>query len=525
MTAPTVTYTSTSLGGREADRLYENALADVRAGFPLTVRSHVGGQEVGGAKQFSDTYPGDRDLLIARVEEAAPEVVDSAVAAARNGFGAWGRMPWTERVKLMLKVADRMERLRYELAATIAWETGKTRVEAVGEADESVELIRYYSRCYEESGGFAVAMGTSRELAASVMRPWGVWGVISPFNFPLALATGMISGSLLGGNTVVFKPASKVAATGARLVAIIHEVLPNGALQLVLGAGGRIGSALVDHPDIDGCAFVGSRGVGLSSLHRFTRSRPRPFIAETGGKNPVIVCESGDIEMASAGITRSAFSFGGQKCSATSRVYAHSSRYLDLVEALTESAVKLRVGDPHDPATDVGPLIDGEAVKRYVTSVEEAQLDGRLVAGSGRTATGALARGNYVTPAISADLSSDHPHFKEELFIPYIAVASFDSLDEALTMANDSNFGLTAGIFTGKAEEAQRFVEEIEAGTIYVNRAAGATSGAWPGAQPFGGWKDSGSSGRHALGPRYAMQFMREQSRTVADSAAVDLMR
>jgi 1-pyrroline-5-carboxylate dehydrogenase len=525
MDAPTVTYTSTTLGTPEADRLYEKALADLRATFPIRVRSHVGGEERPGALEYADTYPGDHELVIALVEEAPFALVESAQAVARKAFATWGRMPWTERVRLMRQVADRMESHRYELAATIAWETGKTRVEAVGEADEAVELIRYYSSCFERADGFAMAMGSSTERAASVLRPWGVWGVISPFNFPLALGTGMLAGVLLGGNTAVFKPASKVAVTGARLAAIMRQVLPEGTVQLLLGSGGAIGSAMVDHPDVDGFAFTGSRDVGLSSLARFSQKRPRPFIAETGGKNPVIVCKTANLEMAAAGITRSAFSFGGQKCSATSRVYVQSSRYLDLIEVLTESVAKLQVGDPHDAATDVGPLIDAGAAMRFVKTADEAKEAGRIVCGGARISSGKLARGHYVAPAISADLPPSHQHFKEELFLPYVAVASFETLDDAIAMANDSNYGLTAGIFTERSEEAQRFIDEIEAGTIYVNRAAGATSGAWPGAQPFGGWKDSGSSGRHALGPNYAMQFMREQSRTVSDKTAVDLTR
>jgi 1-pyrroline-5-carboxylate dehydrogenase len=514
--AQSVTYTSNDLGSDQANEAYEAALERVRRTFPQRAQGSVDGAAPPAARVTPDAFPGDTEILVAEVEEASPDQVDRAVAAARRAYGAWGRTPWTERVAVLRKVADRVEADRYDLAAVIAWETGKVRVEAVGEVDEAVQLIRYYADSVEAADGFAIRMGSEGERAQSVLRPWGVWGVISPFNFPLALATGMVAGALLGGNTVVFKPSSKTALTGRRLYDHLAAVLPDGTVQLLLGDGLAIGAAMVHHPGLDGFAFTGSRDVGVASIARFSAHRPRPFVGEMGGKNPVIVCASADLDSATRGIVRSAFSLSGQKCSATSRVYVDRSRAKQLVDRMAEATMSLPVGDPHRRDTFVGPVIDASARDRFSRVVERAGADGRIAAGGRVLQDGDMARGYYVEPTVATDLPLDHPHLRDELFLPYVVVASVASLDEALREANAVPYGLTAGIFTQDRAEADRFLEEIEAGTVYVNRAQGATSGAWPGVQPFGGWKDSGSTGRHALGPRYVEQFMREQSRTVA---------
>ncbi|MDQ4005885.1 MAG: aldehyde dehydrogenase family protein [Actinomycetota bacterium] len=514
--AQQVTYTSTDLGSEELDTAYDRAIEDARRSFPRRVRGDIASQAPPVVRVTDDLYPGDTDVVVAEVEETSPDQLDRAVAAARRSFEAWGRTPWPERVAALLRVADRIEGDRLALAAAMAWETGKVRVEAVGEVDEAVELIRYYARCVEAADGFAVPMGTAEERAESVLRPWGVWGVISPFNFPLALATGMVAGALLGGNTVVFKPATEAALTGSLLHGHLKAELPPDVVQLVLGGGEEIGAAMVGRPDLDGFAFTGSREVGLSSIAGFAATRPRPFVAEMGGKNAVIVAASADLDDATSGIVRSAFSFSGQKCSATSRVYVDRSRHDELLDRLRAATASIVVDEPHRRETFVGPVIDERARGRFMTAVQEAGRSGRIVAGGGLPGDERLARGHYVEPTVVTDLPLDHPHFREELFMPYVTVAPVTSLDEALREANAVPFGLTAGIFTEDPAESERFLEEIQAGTVYVNRARGATSGAWPGVQPFGGWKDSGSTGRHALGPRYVEQFMREQSRTVA---------
>jgi 1-pyrroline-5-carboxylate dehydrogenase len=510
-----VTYTSKDLGSPEADRAYETALENTRSQLPFVVRSSVAGEELPGAHTVLDVFPGDTTITVARVEEASPAVVDRAVAAARAANRDWGRRSWSERATLIHKVADNIANERLEIAAVIAWETGKVRAEAVGEVDEVVALLHYYARSLEENKGYTVRMGIAGEDVTDAMRPWGVWGVISPFNFPFAAGAGMVAGALLGGNTVVYKPTSETALSGLLLFRYLASVLPPGVIQFVVGDGLGVGAAMVEHPGIDGFSFTGSRDVGVASVASFNRERPRPFVAEMGGKNPVVVCESADVTAAAAGIVQSAFRFSGQKCSAASRVYAHQAVYSELLEVLAATTTDLTIGNPHKVETFTGPVINEQARDRFASAMYEARRAGRIVAGGRVLDGGELAHGYFVEPTVSTDLPVEHPHFATELFLPYVPVAPVDSLEEAIERVNAVPFGLVAGIFTTKEPEIEAFFDRVEAGTVYANRSAGATAGAWPGVQAFGGWKESGSTGRHALGPRYVPQFMREQSRTV----------
>ena len=291
--------------------------------------------------------------------------------------------------------------------------------------------------------------------------------------------------------------------------------LPEGVLDVVPG-GDEVGQALVSNPDVDGLTFTGSYAVGMSIYRSFATNYPKPVVCEMGGNNPTIVSRKADLDLAAAGIVRSAFGFSGQKCSACSRVYVERDLYEPLLEALTERATALIVGDPTERSVFVGPVIDDAAVKRFETAVAHARQRGRVVTGGeviGKSTSGAA--GHYLAPTVVADLPVDDDLFRDELFVPFVAVAPVDSIDEALTLANDTELGLTAGFFSADEAEVDEFLNRIEAGVVYVNRAAGATTGAWPGVQPFGGWKGSGTSGKAGGGLYYVQQFMREQSRTV----------
>ena len=236
-----------------------------------------------------------------------------------------------------------------------------------------------------------------------------------------------------------------------------------------------------------------------------------------GGKNPAIVSRKADLEEAAEGIMRSAFGFGGQKCSANSRVYVERPVHDELVRLLVEKTEKVAVGDPLVRANWMGPIIDQRAVDRHQAAVAEARSDGTVFTGGEHLADGDLARGFYVEPTVVGNLPTSHRLFRDELFAPFTAVAAVDSIDEAVALANDNVLGLTAGVYSEDPAEVQRFLDTIEAGVLYVNRRAGATTGAWPGVQAFGGWKGSGSTGKAGLSMYYVAQFMREQSRTIVD--------
>jgi 1-pyrroline-5-carboxylate dehydrogenase len=249
----------------------------------------------------------------------------------------------------------------------------------------------------------------------------------------------------------------------------------------------------------------------------FSKKWPRPCIVEMGGKNPAIVTRKADLDEAAEGIMRSAFGFGGQKCSANSRVYVERPVHDELVKLLVEKTEKIVIGDPVVRENWLGPIIDERAVERHQQAVSEARRDGQVLIGGERLSDGDLARGFYVEPTVVGGLPADHRVFRDEFFAPLTAVHAVDSLDEALTLANDSVYGLTAGVYSEDQAEVQTFLDRIQAGVLYVNRRAGATTGAWPGIQAFGGWKGSGSTGKAGLSMYYVAQFLREQSHTVVD--------
>jgi 1-pyrroline-5-carboxylate dehydrogenase len=333
----------------------------------------------------------------------------------------------------------------------------------------------------------------------------------------MALAAGPSAGALAGGNTVIFKPASAGAMTGVLLAEALTDAgIPAGVFNLVMGPGATVGEELQANPGIDGIVFTGSFDVGFELFRRFSTRFPRPCIVEMGGKNPAIVTARADLDEAAEGIVRSAFGFGGQKCSANSRVYVERSARDELVRLLVQKTEKLRIGDPLLRENWLGPVIDAHAVERYERAAAEARRDGRIHIGGEHLNEGALRYGFYVEPTV-VEVPPTHRLFRDELFVPLTAVAAVDSLGEAIGLANESAFGLTAGVYSQDPAEIAQFLEGIEAGVLYVNRQAGATTGAWPGVQAFGGWKGSGSTGKAGLSMYYPVQFMREQSHTVVD--------
>jgi 1-pyrroline-5-carboxylate dehydrogenase len=322
----------------------------------------------------------------------------------------------------------------------------------------------------------------------------------------------------VAGNTAVFKPARAGAMSGVLLMEALRDAgIPDGVVNLVMGPGETVGEELAGSEDIDGIVFTGSYEVGMGLQRSFTRSYPRPCIIEMGGKNPALVMKSADLDKAAEGIMRAAFGFGGQKCSANSRVYVQREVHDELVQKLVDVTEKLTVGDPLLRETFMGPVTDQRAVDRFAQAVAEVRRDGTVFTGGEVLTDGDLARGFYVEPTVVGNLPTDHRLFRDELFVPLTAVAAVDSLDEALELSNAVVYGLTAGIYSEDADEVERFLDGIHNGVLYVNRRAGATTGAWPGVQPFGGWKGSGSTGKAALGPHYVAQFLREQSQTIVD--------
>ncbi|WPB73776.1 aldehyde dehydrogenase family protein [Archangium violaceum] len=512
-----ITYSVLDADLSELHRQFDAALAAVRGGLGGEYPSWVGGAALLSNDLLESRNPAAPEEVLGRFHRTPVAEVDRAVREARSAQRAWGATHWSERVRVLRQAADLLSERRLVLAARMTLEVGKSRLESLGDVEESADLLRYYANQLEEAQGFARPMArlSPHEDTRSVLRPYGVFAVISPFNFPLALAAGMSAGALLGGNAVILKPSEETPWCAEGLhQALVDAGLPDGVFQVLHGEGETLGAALVRHPGIDGVTFTGSRAVGADIQQRLLAGRPRPCLLELGGKNPAIVCRDADLEAAVDGCYRSAFGLSGQKCSALSRIYVHEDLRADFLARLAHKARETAVGDPSLASVYMGPVINAAAVRRFEQAVTEARRDGVIHAGGERLRLGgALAGGHFVAPTV-VELPHGHRLMREELFLPFVGVTGFRSLEETVAQANDCEYGLTAGIFSQRPEDVEFFMDRAEAGVLYANRRTGATTGAWPGVQPFCGWKASGSTGKGGCGPYYVAQFMREQSQT-----------
>ena len=512
-----ITYSTLSADNEELQSAFDAALERVRAELGTTYPMIIGSEERTAEQTFEDRSPIDRQVVVARFPVGTRQDARDAIDAARAAFPEWSGTPWRERLAILRRAADIISERQFDYAALMAVEVGKNRLEALGDVEETADLLRYYSDEFEKADGFVKPMGSlsAAEKTRSVLRPYGVFAVISPFNFPMALAGGPAGGAMIAGNTVVLKPSSDAPLLARKFGEALREAgLPAGVFNLVTGPGDTVGAELEENPGVDGMVFTGSYEVGMKLYRGFTRDYPRPSITEMGGKNPAIVTANADLDEAAEGVMRSAFGFDGQKCSANSRVYVEASVAREFVDKLVEKTRGIAVGDPTDRANWMGPVINEGALRKFTDAVEEARRDGGTIEIGGQTHT---ERGHFPTPTVVTGLPLEHRLFREELFVPLLVVGAVDSLDQALEEANATPYGLTAGIFSRDEGEIRRFLDRIQAGVVYVNRRAGATTGAWPGIQSFGGWKGSGSSGKGGLGPYYVQQFLREQSQTIVE--------
>jgi 1-pyrroline-5-carboxylate dehydrogenase len=518
-TPPRVTYETFAAGEQDA-RAFRAALELVGERLGEQQPFYIDGVAQSGEGWVQEHSPGDGRVLVGRFATASMEDFDRAVAVARSFAEEWAAIEWRERVRIVGGVSAAVAERRHELAAILAHEIGKPLLEALGEVDECVVLIDYYCEQMVAHGGFLAEMGPpgGAERSWSILRPYGVWGVIGPFNFPMALLLGPIAAALIAGNTVLAKPSPHGYLSGLAVYELFRRAgLPAGALQMLTIPDERLGERLYGHRGLDGLTFTGSHATGMQVFHGFSREYPRPAICEMGGKNPAIVTASADLHKAALGVARSAFGFSGQRCSGCSRVLVAREVHDEFAALLEERRREVRVASPLDPATKVGPVISPESVRRLLDAARECREDGWAVHGGSALTEGELRYGNYAEPTV-AEIPADSRLLREELFTPFVAVHPVASLDEALELANGLVFGLTAGLYAEDPTEIERFEREIEAGVVYVNREAGATTGAWPGIQSFGGWKGSGSTGRGAGGIHYLQQYMREQSVTVVGS-------
>ncbi|OGS41497.1 MAG: hypothetical protein A3K67_01440 [Euryarchaeota archaeon RBG_16_62_10] len=516
-----LTFAKLKARGKEEEfhRAYEAAYAAAIDGVGARYANIVAGRERSSKLgEFPDVCPYDRRMIVAHFAKGTKEDVAEAVRMSLKSQTAWEETKVSRRCDISLEAADRVSKRKYEFAAKLTLDNGKNRFESMAEVDETIDYLRYYAQTLLTNEGYVLELDgpVPCDQTRSVMRPLGVVGVISPFNFPLAITAGMVTGALVTGNAVVLKPASD-APLMARM---LHEVLaesgvPSEVLHFVTGSGETVGAELTGNKDIAAIAFTGSRDVGMSVARASAEKGKRPPILEMGGKNPAIVSDKADLDKAVEGVGRSAFGYSGQKCSATSRVIVNRS----VADAFTKKLVSWlrdkKVGNPSKRDTFVGPVINAAAVEKFRKAVVLAAKDGQVLTGGHVLEDGPFKEGHFVEPTIIAHLARNHELATKELFLPVLIVLTCSDIDEAIEVANGTEYGLTAGIFSDDPAEVQKFFTRVRAGITYANRSEGATTGALVGVQPFVGWKASGVTGKGAGGPYYLLQFLQEQSRTV----------
>jgi RHH-type proline utilization regulon transcriptional repressor/proline dehydrogenase/delta 1-pyrroline-5-carboxylate dehydrogenase len=470
------------------------------AEYPAVVggREHREGQKI---VSVNPARPGEVVGVVAGIDAALGE---AALAAARKAQGDWARAGFGKRARILSRAARIARDRKTELVAWQVFEVGKNRVEADADVTEAIDHLEYYAR-------EALRLGEPRQTGECpgeenlyFYRPRGVGLVISPWNFPLAIPVGMVSAALVAGNAVLFKPSSLSPVSGWLAFSLLREAgVPEGVLHFVPGPGEVVGR-LAGHPGTDFIVFTGSREVGLSLVERAAVTAPgqkgiRRVVAEMGGKNAIIVDADADLDQAVPAVVQSAFGYQGQKCSACSRVIVHASCYDRFLRRLREAAGSLSMGPPDDPAFSFGPVIDGRAKGRILEYVELSRKEGTVFS------PGAVpGEGFYVPPTVVTDLPPGSRVLREEIFGPVLSVVRAESLEEAVRIANDSDYALTGGLFSRSPSSIERVREAFEVGNLYINRGI---TGAVVGRQPFGGFRMSGV-GSKAGGPDYLLQFM-----------------
>lgn len=516
-----LTYATMFNPPEELHTRFEEALSQAKKHFGREYGMLINGKEHFTPEKFEDRYPGNTDLVLGVFQKGNAADAALAVDAARAAFPKWSGMKWQERVRLLRKAADLMDERIFEIGVAIALEVGKNRMEALGDIAETADLVRYSCDRMEANDGFIHEMGRDPLVGfsatnISVLHPYGVWLVISPFNFPAALTGGPAGAALVTGNTIVMKPATDTPWTSRLLAECFRDAgIPEGVFNFTTGGGATLGQALIDNPQVDGITFTGSFDVGMKIGRDFSSGKwVRPSVLELGGKNPAIVSKHANLDDAALGIVRSAFGLQGQKCSACSRVFAEKAVYEGLVAKIVQLTSELKIGDPTDRQIYNGPVVNKSSYKDYQDFCADLEKSGKILIGGKVLTDGAFAKGYFCPNTIVVDVPESHVLWKQEMFLPITMIAPVDTLDDAMRRANDVAYGLTAG-FYGSESEAEWFFDRIEAGVTYANRPQGATTGAWPGFQPFGGWKGSGSTGKNAGGLYYLPLYMHEQIRTL----------
>jgi RHH-type transcriptional regulator, proline utilization regulon repressor / proline dehydrogenase / delta 1-pyrroline-5-carboxylate dehydrogenase len=482
------------------------ALREQRKQFGRRVPLTINGEKIWTDNMFSSVNPSQPDQIVGYAAEAGIPEAERAVAAARAAFEKWRRTSFEERCQLLERAAEILERRRFELSALEVFEVGKPWVEADGDIREAIDFCTFYARQMRLIGRPRLTQNVPGEESYQHYWPRGVALVIAPWNFPMAILCGMVSAALVTGNTVIMKPSEQSVIIGAMLMEIYEEAgVPPGVLNFLNGKGSVIGAHMVDHKDVDLIAFTGSREVGLGIWESAGKTREgqrelKRVICEMGGKNAMIVDSDADLDEAIVDSIYSAFGFQGQKCSALSRLIVLEENYDRVMERLLGAAASVRVGNPEEPGIVVGPVIDEAAYRRILDYIEVGKKEATLA----YQAKEVPPHGYFIPPTIFTGVKPNMRIAREEIFGPVLSVLKVRDLDEAIEVANGTDYALTGGFFSRSPANIQRIKAQLEAGNVYINRPC---TGAIVGRHPFGGFKMSGS-GTKAGGEDYLLNFL-----------------
>ncbi len=493
---------------RKANReAFRQALAEVRQQWGRECPLVIDGKLTTSRKQIASINPSHKRETVGRAASATPEQARQAVEAARRAARGWARTPAEDRAQYLELVAAEMRSRRFELAAWMVYESGKPWGEADADVAEAIDFCRFYAQQMRDLA-IPVQCDFPGEENTFLYRPRGVAVVIAPWNFPLAILTGMTTAALVAGNTVVMKPAEQSPVIASLLMEMFREAgLPDGVLNYLPGVGEEVGPVLVGSPDVDLIAFTGSRAVGLVINKLAAETHPaqssvKRVIAEMGGKNAILVDADADLDEAVQAVVHSAFGYAGQKCSACSRAIVHAACYEPFVERLRHATESLRVGPAEEPGIDLGPVIDAEAQERIQDYIAIGRDECRTVVA--RDLGDLAAEGFYVGPHVFADVEPDSRLAQQEIFGPVLAVLRARDLDQAIAIANGTQYALTGGIFSRSPRNIACAKQELQVGNLYINRGI---TGALVNRHPFGGYRLSGI-GSKAGGRDYLLQFL-----------------
>jgi 1-pyrroline-5-carboxylate dehydrogenase len=488
----------------------EEALATVRGQFGREYDLRIAGERFRTPDKLKSVNPSNPTEVVGIHDKATPAMATQAIESAHAFFPEWSRTDPAERIAMLRRAAQVIRGRKMEFDAWLVYEAGKSWAEAEADVSEAIDFCEYYALEMERLSGPQPVSQLPGEKDEMQYLPLGVGVVIPPWNFPLAILAGMTVAALVTGNTVVLKPSSETPTIAAKFAeALLEAGFPERSFTLLTGSGSTIGDLIVQHPKTRFVAFTGSRDVGLRINELAAKHQPgqiwiKRVIAEMGGKDAIVVDADSDLDQAVEGVAVSAFGYQGQKCSACSRAIVDEKVYDEFLSKLQSRVAGIRIGPADDPANYMGPVISEGAQRTILSYIETGKREGRVIAGGDAPSKD----GYFVPPTVIADVAPSAKIFQEEIFGPVLAVSKAKDFEQALEMANDSQYGLTGAVYSNNPDHIRQARERFFVGNLYVNRKC---TGAMVGAHPFGGFNMSGTDSK-AGGPDYLLLFLQAKS-------------